>query len=227
MALLVRDHAPDRDPAFQSPTGIRFWARCRRLNAADGIRAFAGYKQIPQYQILHHGMTLEEFKNIFFWEWLHRFWGRVIGLVFAVPLLVFWIQKRIDKKLGFKLLGIFALGGLQGFIGWFMVESGLEVRTSVSPYRLALHLGFALLVYALLLWTALSLTRLPRTRIESFHCLRRHGWIAGISRLSRLFGVRFRGRPACGRSLQHLAIDGWRGCPRRRFHDYAQIPECL
>ncbi|HEU0117960.1 MAG TPA: COX15/CtaA family protein, partial [Alphaproteobacteria bacterium] len=86
-----------------------------------------------------------------------------------------WAKKRIDNKLTLKLFGIFALGGLQGFIGWFMVQSGLEVRTSVSPYRLALHLGFALLVYALLLWVGLMLTKIKRT--GSTWCLRRHGWV--------------------------------------------------
>jgi len=146
------------------------------LNDADWNTAFAGYKKIPQYQILHRGMTLAEFKNIFFWEWLHRLWGRLIGIVFAFPLLVFWIQKRIDKKLALKLLAIFALGGLQGFIGWFMVKSGLEVRTSVSPYRLALHLGFALLVYSLILWVALDL--LKRNRIKVSKSIAQHGWVA-------------------------------------------------
>ncbi len=146
------------------------------LNETDWAKAFASYQQIPQYQILHHGMSLEEFKGIYFWEWLHRLWGRLIGFVFALPLLFFWLRKKIDNKLALKLLGIFALGGLQGFIGWFMVQSGLEVRTSVSPYRLALHLGFALLVYGLILWTALGLAKLPKTVISKN--LVRHGWVA-------------------------------------------------
>ena len=127
------------------------------LNHQDWEVMFNNYKQIPQYQILNSTMTLEEFKGIFFWEWFHRLWGRLIGLVFFLPLCFFWLRKKIDGKLALKLFGIFALGGLQGFIGWFMVQSGLEVRTSVSPYRLALHLDFALLVYSLVFWTALKL----------------------------------------------------------------------
>lgn len=146
------------------------------LNNAAWDKAFQSYQQIPQYQILHRGMTLDEFKSIFFWEWLHRLWGRMIGIVFGLPLLFFWLRKKINHKLALKLFAIFALGGLQGFIGWFMVQSGLETRTSVSPYRLALHLGFALLVYALIFWTALGLTSL--SRIKTTQRITRHGWVA-------------------------------------------------
>ncbi|MFY9287349.1 MAG: COX15/CtaA family protein [Alphaproteobacteria bacterium] len=158
------------------------------LNEADWNKAFESYKQIPQYQVLNSHMTLEEFKGIFFWEWVHRLWGRLIGFVFALPLLVFWLQKKIDNQLALKLFAIFALGGLQGFIGWFMVQSGLELRTSVSPYRLALHLGLALLVYALILWQALRLTTLPRHPV--IWCLRRHGWSSlGLLILTILWGA--------------------------------------
>lgn len=127
------------------------------LNDLEWAKAFSDYQQIPQYQILHHGMTMDEFKGIFFWEWFHRLWGRLIGLVFAVPFVWFICRRQIDQKLILRLVVIFSVGMLQGFIGWFMVKSGLEVRTSVSPYRLALHLGFALLIYALMLRVALSL----------------------------------------------------------------------
>jgi cytochrome c oxidase assembly protein subunit 15 len=146
------------------------------LNDAAWNKAFTDYRQIPQYQILHRGMTLDEFKGIFFWEWLHRLWGRLIGLVFAIPFVWFLIRKQIDRQLGMRLALFFALGGLQGFIGWFMVQSGLAVRTSVSPYRLALHLGFALLIYALMLWTALDLLKLRTISVSEG--LRRHGWVA-------------------------------------------------
>ena len=123
----------------------------------DWNKAFAGYQQIPQYQILHSGMTLAEFKHIYFWEWLHRLWGRLIGVAFALPFVWFLLRRQIGRGLGVRLAVILALGGVQGFIGWFMVQSGLAVRTSVSPYRLALHLGFALLIYAVMLWTALGI----------------------------------------------------------------------
>ena len=118
------------------------------LNARQWHKAFEAYKEIPQYQLLHRGMTLDEFKTIYFWEWLHRLWGRLIGIAVAIPLLWFFLRGKISKPLGLRLLGILALGALQGFIGWYMVESGLAQRTSVSPYRLALHLGFALLIYS-------------------------------------------------------------------------------
>lgn len=144
------------------------------LRHDDWLRAFAAYQQIPQYQMLHTDMTLDAFKGIYFWEWLHRLWGRLIGVVFAVPLAVFWVQGRIGRQQGMRFVAIFMLGGLQGFIGWFMVESGLVDRTSVSPYRLALHLGFAQLIYALLLWMAVA----ERATTPISPSLRRHGRLA-------------------------------------------------
>jgi cytochrome c oxidase assembly protein subunit 15 len=144
------------------------------LSKTAWAKAFAAYRQIPQYQLLHRDMVLSEFKNIYFWEWLHRLWGRLIGAVFVLPLIWFAWRRKISKALGLKLLVLFALGALQGFIGWYMVMSGLSLRTSVSPYRLALHLGFALLIYTLLLWTALDLS--GTKRLPASWCLRRHGW---------------------------------------------------
>ena len=126
------------------------------LNDADWQQAFDAYRQIPQYQLLNRGMSLEEFKTIYFWEWVHRLWGRLIGVVFALPFLYFLIRRQLDKPLAWKLFGIFCLGGLQGFVGWFMVQSGLEDRTHVSPYRLAMHLSLALVIYSLILWVALG-----------------------------------------------------------------------
>ena len=164
----------------QSGLSITDWAPIMGvvppLNHAAWQQAFDAYRKIPQYQVLNRGMTLHEFKGIFFWEWFHRLWGRLIGLVFALPLLWFAATRRIDKSVGFKLLGLLALGGLQCFIGWFMVESGLEVRTSVSPYRLALHLGMALLIYALMLWIALGLFGIRK--MTAAKSLKRHGWAA-------------------------------------------------
>jgi cytochrome c oxidase assembly protein subunit 15 len=150
------------------------------LNDVDWTKAFKGYQQIPQYSLLHRGMTLEEFKHIYFWEWFHRLWGRLIGLVFALPFFYFLFRGRIEPRLIVRLALILALGGLQGFIGWYMVKSGLSERTDVSPYRLSLHLNFALLIYSLQLWTALGLYPPERMRKSRAYpkSMATHGWIA-------------------------------------------------
>lgn len=128
------------------------------LSEADWLAEFESYKQIPQYQVLNQGMTLDEFKFIFFWEWFHRAWGRVIGLAFAVPFLVFLAQRRFNWSLAAPLAGLFVLGGLQGALGWWMVTSGLTELTSVSQYRLAAHLTAALLLFLALIWVARDLS---------------------------------------------------------------------
>lgn len=115
------------------------------------------YKQSPEFAQKHFWMELGDFQKIFFWEWLHRLWGRTIGIVYALPLLWFFIRKKIPKGYGAKLLGILALGGLQGVIGWWMVASGLVDRPSVSHFRLAAHLLLALLIFSAMWWVALSL----------------------------------------------------------------------
>ena len=117
-------------------------------------------EQIPEYKELNQGMSLAEFKFIFFWEWFHRLLGRVIGLAFAVPLVWFAARRAIPAGYGWRLVALLALGGLQGAIGWWMVTSGLSVRTDVSHYRLAVHLLTALVIMAGLIWTALDLRRL-------------------------------------------------------------------
>jgi len=127
------------------------------LNDAQWQRAFAGYKAIPQYHAFNQGMTLEGFKQIFFWEYVHRLLGRVIGALLALVLLVFWWKRWIPKGFGWRTVLILLLGGLQGAIGWWMVASGLAVRTEVSHIRLAIHLLAAMLIYSVLIWTALDL----------------------------------------------------------------------
>jgi len=125
---------------------------------ADGWQAqFDLYKASPQYAQMGHGMTLADFKFIFFWEYIHRLLGRLIGLAFALPLAWFWWKRAIPAGFGWKLGALLALGALQGAIGWWMVASGLVDRPEVSHIRLAVHLLTALLIFAGLIWVALDL----------------------------------------------------------------------
>jgi cytochrome c oxidase assembly protein subunit 15 len=128
---------------------------------ADWVRAFDLYRQTPQYREVAGpaGMTLSGFKFIFFWEWVHRLLGRILGLVFFVGAGWYALRGAIPRGYGWRLIALFVLGGLQGAVGWFMVMSGLEGRTEVSPYRLSAHLLFALFLFAVLIWTALDLRR--------------------------------------------------------------------
>ena len=131
------------------------------LSTADWLRAFHKYQHIPQYFREHQGMTLGEFQAIYWWEWTHRLLGRLIGVVFLLPMLLFIWSGAIPRAGIPRMVVLFALGGLQGFVGWWMVESGLETRVSVSQYRLAIHLGVALILFAAILWTALEYLRPP------------------------------------------------------------------
>jgi cytochrome c oxidase assembly protein subunit 15 len=131
------------------------------MSAAGWERVFEQYRETTQYQMLNRGMTLPEFQGIFWWEWSHRLLGRVIGLLFAVPLILFWIRGRLKGRL-LPVLVLFALGGLQGFVGWLMVQSGLSGRTEVNPLWLAAHLAAAFTIMALSLWLALDAFGWPR-----------------------------------------------------------------
>ena len=130
------------------------------LNETDWQREFDHYRSSPQYQLVNRGMTLSDFKTIFFWEYVHRLLGRLIGLVFALPLLWFWWRRAIPAGYGRKLGGLLLLGGLQGAIGWWMVASGLVDVPEVSHIRLAVHLLMALLIFAAIVWVALDLKAL-------------------------------------------------------------------
>ena len=127
------------------------------LSAAEWNRVFLLYQQSPEYNDINFGMSLGEFKTIFFWEYVHRLWGRLLGIVFIVPFVYFLMRKMIPQGYGFMLSLLLVLGGFQGVIGWWMVKSGLVQDASVSQYRLATHLGMALVIYALLLWTSFNL----------------------------------------------------------------------
>jgi cytochrome c oxidase assembly protein subunit 15 len=127
------------------------------LSDTEWQRLFTLYQQIPQYNLLHQGFGLEGFKHIFWLEWTHRLWGRLMGAAFALPLGWFALRRELPRGLWKRLIGLFVLGGLQGAVGWFMVASGFEAdSTAVSPYRLVAHLVLALALYSALLWTALD-----------------------------------------------------------------------
>ena len=129
------------------------------LNQEEWQAEFELYQKIPQYEQLNRGMTLDEFKTIFWWEWVHRLLARGIGFLFALPLIYFWATRRIERGLGPKLVGLLALGGLQGAIGWWMVSSGLAERVSVSQYRLATHLTLAAIIFAAIVAIARGLSK--------------------------------------------------------------------
>jgi len=131
------------------------------LSHAQWVAEFARYKTIPQYRDLNAGMTLAQFKGIYFWEYIHRLLGRLIGVAFAVPLAWFWWRGRLPRRLAPALVGILALGFAQGALGWYMVESGLVHRVEVSQYRLVAHLALALVIYSAILWVGLGLVRGP------------------------------------------------------------------
>lgn len=127
------------------------------LSEAEWERVFSLYKNTPEFQHKNSWMALADFQQIFFWEWLHRFWGRLIGLVYALPLAWFWLRGHIPPGYKGKLLFILLLGAAQGVMGWYMVMSGLVDRPDVSHFRLAAHLSLAFLIYAALLWIAFDL----------------------------------------------------------------------
>lgn len=133
------------------------------LNHADWEKLYHLYQQIPQYALVNHGFGLDGFKRIFWLEWIHRLWGRLIGVAFLGPLIGLWATGRIERRLRPWLLLLFVLGGLQGAVGWFMVASGFRPdSTAVAPDRLELHLLFALALYAAIVWTGFSvLQRVP------------------------------------------------------------------
>lgn len=143
---------------------------------------YAAYQQIPEYQQITGpaGMTLADYKFIYFWEWFHRVLGRIIGLAFALPLAWFWVKQAIPRGYKPRLLALLALGGLQGVFGWFMVRSGLSVRTDVSHFWLSIHLLTALLTLAGLVWTALDLRDLARNPQARPARLTRVGIVTGL-----------------------------------------------
>lgn len=151
------------------------------LSQADWQAEFELYQRIPEYQQINGpaGMDLEAFKSIYWWEWIHRQLGRVIGLALAMPLIIFAIRRMIPQGYFWRLFALVALVGLQGSFGWWMVASGLETRTDVSHFRLAIHLCTALILLGGLIWTALDLRRLAAG----------HAKPAGLTALAAWTGV--------------------------------------
>ena len=127
------------------------------LSQSDWEALFAKYRETPEFRIANLGMDLAGFKRIFWWEYVHRLLGRVIGVVFLVPFLWFLVRERLERRVAWQLAGVFALGALQGALGWFMVASGLVDDPRVSHFRLTAHLGVALAIFAAELWIALRL----------------------------------------------------------------------
>ena len=127
------------------------------LSQAEWMRVFTLYQASPEYNDINYGMSLAEFKLIFFWEYFHRLWGRMLGIAFALPLAYFAFRKMIPQGYKLPLVVLLFLGGMQGVIGWWMVKSGLVSDPTVSQYRLATHLGMALFIYGMLLWTGFNL----------------------------------------------------------------------
>lgn len=126
------------------------------LNESQWIEEFDKYKQIPQYSQLNAHFSLSDFKFIYFWEYIHRLFGRMVGLVFVVGLVYFFTRKAVSKELMPKLLFMFVLGGIQGFLGWYMVSSGLTQNVRVSHFRLAIHLTFAFITFGYIFRVALG-----------------------------------------------------------------------
>jgi heme a synthase len=147
------------------------------LSDAQWSEAFAKYQATPEYRQINSTMTLDGFKSIFWWEYFHRLLGRAIGVVFLVPYLWFLVRRRFPDGYALKLFGIFLLGGLQGALGWYMVQSGLVDDPRVSPFRLAAHLALAFAIFGAMLWVAMSLSFPRDASLRSPRGLRRLAWL--------------------------------------------------
>ncbi len=155
------------------------------LTAAEWEAVFDLYRQTPEYREVNIGMTVAEFKGIFWLEYVHRLWGRLMGVAFLIPALVFALRGWVDRRLALHLAAMFVLGGLQGVLGWYMVKSGLVDRPDVSQYRLTAHLGAALVIIGYILWVALGMLS-PRPRPGEGRA--RHGlWWGAVALVGLVF----------------------------------------
>jgi cytochrome c oxidase assembly protein subunit 15 len=147
------------------------------ITEADWQVELEKYRTSPQYKLVNKGMTIDEFKGIFWLEYLHRLLARVLGFCFLLPFVYFAVRRAFSKPFAFRMLGIFALGGMQGLVGWLMVKSGLQNDPWVSPVKLMFHLGLATIIFLLLLWTCFSVRRMNEVASIS----RNSGWHYGIA----------------------------------------------
>jgi len=166
------------------------------LSEAHWEAEFTRYKNIPQYQQINRGMTLAEFKGIYWWEWSHRLLGRLVGLVFFIPFVVFMVRREIPKRLLLRLGGLFVLGALQGLVGWWMVASGLVHRVYVAPERLMIHLGLAFALLGGLVWTALDAWAGGARQTLPSPWGRRGLWLTGLIFFQVLLGALVAGNHA-------------------------------
>ncbi len=180
------------------------------MNEQDWMAAFEKYQQIAQYKYINSHFSLGDFKFIFFWEWFHRLWARLIGVVFAIPFIIFFIQKRFSKDMIRPLLILFLLGALQGLVGWIMVQSGLEDSELlyVSHYRLAIHFMLALVLLCYVLWFALKLLVPERMLVvnRSLHSFT--VWIIVLLTMQLIYGAFMAGLKAATTAPTWPTING-------------------
>jgi cytochrome c oxidase assembly protein subunit 15 len=181
------------------------------MSDASWKEAYERYLLIPEAQTVHAGITLAQFKNLYWWEWAHRLAGRLVGVMVAIPFLFFWMRRRIPNGLFGRLLSLPLLVGAQGVLGWYMVSSGLSERTSVSPYRLVAHLSLALVIFAIAVWTAASLGR-DRTSPASTTVRRTVFLITGLVVVAIMSGGFVAGLDA-GRIFNEFPLMGGRLVP--------------
>ena len=199
------------------------------LGADAWQEAFAKYREIPEYRIVNAGMTLEQFKFIYWWEWVHRFLGRFIGAAFFLPFLYFALSRSIERGLWWRLLALFLLGGARGRSAGTWSSRGWWTGVDVSQYRLAAHLSLAVAIFAAALWIAWGIGR-PRRALSWQRPASAPGRRPGGTGVRPDRGRRLRRRARCRAGLQHLAADGRRrhsGRPRCHVARLAQpVREC-
>lgn len=187
------------------------------LNPTDWATEFARYQESPEYQLLNLGMSLQAFKEIYWWEYAHRLLGRIVGFAFALPLVVFLSKRVLSPNLKSRLFLILALGALQGMAGWYMVQSGLTHEPAVSHYRLLLHFSLAVMLLSLLLWTAWDVLKVPVFAKEQKPSLKTLTFtITGVLALQLVLGALVAGLKA-GHILNDWPWMGERVVPENLF----------